>query len=687
MQVIHISETPNTQSATTSAHPFDALRILDRSRKGYISRNDLLHAIYACGVEVQLTDIRSSLEEIEQTMSEAKRRAAYVSHFDLNRLIPAEEDFRKISFGHTVFELDTWCPEYPEVVQLFVRRGISGDQLRSNIETWFDIRTRRNPLSTLRPNDGLFRISAYNYFWLRFCAMFVPFLSNRHLLKKIVPNYTEYEKQIFQLTLFITRISNVLVFVFELVLVLRLLDVTTNITYQEILANMVVWSFGVATQCAREAVSHGLEYGILKDLRFFRLQASQFYWFRNADRQPVSALRMFFRLLKQNDALALWLSTFTRVPPHVQAFYDNIVSDKQRDGSKQFSSGTIQSRLTNRRKSMVSESLTSPTSPFRTLENLERVLKTTDRYYNVSLSRFTIVPYMYVLFRSMLPVGIAIYGGSPTVFSANSTAIDVICRLCLILFCAVSGLFVSHVIIRDALEKISTMRTIIRNFIRAVDLTDEDEKADPEYGFYIESLDDVEALESLYYCFHDFYRYDAMFQKSVFQIMPIYGLAAVTALIFTSFRKQDYFQPLVVCVSFDAVTCTAMFLWALTGLATTNDLMNDGVADATDKQCRRLRKIAYEQTKVSTSNRSTSNRSTSNLSTLNRSASSRTISSNEQHPLFRTIESLERLSIQIRRREALTMFGLIPITRPTLARVATVICVGLFTTTIRFVFD
>ena len=631
-----------------------------------------------------MADIRSSLEEIERTMSEAKQRPAYASHFDQHRLLPADEDFRKTSFGHSFFELDVWYPEYPEVTNLFIRHGISGDQLRSHIETWFDMRTQRNPLSTLRPNDSLLRISAYKYFWLRFLALFVPFLSNRHLLNKIIPNYTEYEKKVFQLTLHITRISNVLVFVFELVLLLRVIGVTTNITYQEILANMVVWSFGIATQCARETVSHGLEYGILKDLRFFRLHASQFYWFRTADRQPVSALRMFFRLLNKNDALALWLSTFTRVPPHVQSYYDNIVSDKQRDGSKQFTSGKIHSRLTNRRKSIGSSALNSPASPFRTLENLEKVLKTTDRYYNINISRFTMVPYMYVTFRSMLPVGIAIYRGSPTVFSMNTTLIDVICRICLIVFCAVSGLYVSHVIIRDALEKISTMRTIIQNFIRAVDLTDDDEKTDTKYGFYVESVDDVEALESLYYCFHDFYRYDAMFQKSVFQIMPLYGIFAVTALILTSFRKQDFFQPLIVCVSFDAITCTAMFLWALTGLATTNDLINEGVANATDKQCRRLRKIAYEQTNRT---RSLSEHSMPTHSMPTHSMSHQSTSNNDQHVLFRTIEALERLSAQIRRKESLMMFGLIPISRATLVRVATVICVGLFTTAIRFVFS
>jgi hypothetical protein len=242
-------------------------------------------------------------------------------------------------------------------------------------------------------------------------------------------------------------------------------------------------------------------------------------------------------------------------------------------------------------------------------------------------------------------------------------------------------MFVSHVIIRDALEKISTMQTIVRNFIRAVDLTDDDEKLDPAIGFYIESTDDVDAFESLYFSFHDFYRYDAMFQKSVFQIMPLCGLVAVTALIITSFRKLDFFQPLVVSVSFDAVTSTAIFLWALTGLATTNDLIQDGVADATDRQCRRLRRIAYEQKARQVSIRS--------LQLITRFQTERKFFGvgDDCPPIVRTIEALERLSTQIRRRDPLMMFGLIPITGPTLARVGTVIGVGLFTTAVRFVFS
>jgi hypothetical protein len=321
------------------------------------------------------------------------------------------------------------------------------------------------------------------------------------------------------------------------------------------------------------------------------------------------------------------------------------------------------------------------------------VSKSTDKYLNFSLSRYTLLPYMYTVVRTLLPILVTTYRGIPNIFYTGNTKIETICRFILLILCAVSGLFVAHVTIRDSLENISMMRTIIRNFIRSIDLTDDEEKCDPVYGIYIESADDVDALQSTYYCIRDMFKYDAIYHKSVFQIVPLCGVVAVASLVITSFNKQDFFQPLIVCVTFDAITSTVLFLWALTGLATMNDMMNDGVADAIDKQRNRLRKLANEKRTrpVHVPNAHVPDAHVPDAHVPDaRIPDDEPIHSvwlEEEYRSFQnTIELLEQLTTQVRRREALLMFGLISITRSTLVRIGTVIGVGLFTTAIRFVF-
>ncbi len=111
------------------------------------------------------------------------------------------------------------------------------------------------------------------------------------------------------------------------------------------------------------------------------------------------------------------------------------------------------------------------------------------------------------------------------------------------------------------------------------------------------------------------------------------------------------------CLLFDATTSTVVFIWALTAIAHMNDRLSSGVATALEKQCSRIRSLAY---------------------------SSMSPYGAESPNLERAAMSLERLISTVRKREVMYMFGFVSIDPSTVGRIGTVIGIGLFTTMLRF---
>jgi hypothetical protein len=681
---------------------FDILGSLDTSGKGFVSKFDLFHAIYACGFEIDVSELESSLAELRSqrldyptdpiivtasrvttTFRSVPRSVSFGQQLTrqlaaLSRQLMSEGGGSPKMIQQPVVALQLTSPTehfpvpYPAISELFKAYNISPTALRSNVLRWQTIRSNDyDNITTLRRSSEFVPKRLIRFFLGRFMALQVPFLTRRQFLAKYFPNDTQSEKTAFNTMCRMAMVANALITMFETVLVLRIWGLI-DVSYPDILCSSILWFIGVAAQCSRESIAQSIEYMALSEMRYFRLQVAQFLSFdpqrqfyfdvkrseiRCEWHERVSVIQVFFSILEKDDTVLLWLEHFTRVPAHVQEYYDN---QKQLRRLKGESVG----RNDDSRRSSASTFLAPPLSPFRTKENIAHVAYRHAQRYNFGLNRNTILPYIYTFARAFLPTMISFYSGENNLFNANIGLLTRLSYLATIVFSVCTGLFLTHIVIRDALTKISTLQKILNNFIRSIDLQDDGEKVDKAIGIYITSEADVEAMEALYYCFHDFYRFDATFQKSVQQILPVCGVMAVAVLISSSFQNQNIFQQWIVCLLFDATTSTVVFIWALTAIAHMNDQLSTGVVTALEKQSNRIRSLAYSaMTQTSTA-------------TLGLDWSPTT--------LERAAMSLDRFISIVRRREAMYMFGFVSIDPSTVGRIGTVIGIGLFTTMLRF---
>ena len=515
------SSQENSAPDSTSA-PHSLLKLLDKGGKGFISKIDVLNALFSVGIEPSSTEM---MEVFESLTTQSK--------------LSSEVAVRSIA-------------------ALLERHGVEYDKLKADLTFWRTF----NVLS--RSDDFVWIKSGKQYFWKRclqvalgFPAYFYP----------MVPKFTTYEKGVYGITKNVIGGGTAAMFVLVLsVVLMRATNRLKFVDYSEILACYSIVSMAWAAQAAREAAMWTSAGRKLKDKWMFWIRALRFYYCSSPD------------LLKSGESLPLRTSSGVSCLHIVLSMLEGagqlqtVITQLSQQGSREQTLkedlAAAEGRGQERRLSIIHDDFLQFRGDSRgTSDDIH------SRFNIFQFSANTAVPQLVALASSALPTIFRSVKGMPCIGSASYGTWDSAATVILFLDFFLGVEFTFLVPVGDALSELNTTHLLSSYVCDLIDPSpDPDLNVKQPFELRLDNAADVECFEMIVMFCTAFHDLCASMHVAAFECLGVISLSSAVLVFLVSLLDFQIKIYAVLIFVLGAILLVPLAI-VLSRLCTTHDLL------------------------------------------------------------------------------------------------------------------